>query len=135
MKQEALDDIHVVVKMRINIVIISASSEEIDQLEPWNRSNIIQFDTPKAESLDTTNHCFGKILYARFFLEGDDKANKPIMVIKLDTEKTEHYTDVLELHKQLFQAMIRGIKVKLITESCRSGDHGFGRFWMDSKSL
>lgn len=115
--------------------LISASSEAIDQLESWNASNIIQYDTPIAESLDTTNHCFGKILYARFFLEGDERNNKPIMVIKLDTEKTEHYTDVIDLHRQLFQAMIRGIKVKLITKSCRSGDRGFGRFWMDNSSL
>lgn len=103
-------------------------TEPFNEHMPQNEDGpIMQYDSPI--------QCKGRIEYIRFSVDTEAVHNKVITVIKLDSEKTEHYTNIYGIQRQLFEAMIRGIVVQLITDSCRDGDHGFAVFEMDFSSL
>lgn len=71
------------------------------------------------------DECTGRIQYVRFVYYNADRED---MVIKLDTENSEHFTNVRLLQTQLFDAFVRKNRVHLRTSNCRSGDHGFSEF-------
>lgn len=64
----------------------------------------------------------------KYFLEGEGLYRRPTIVIKIDTQPTPHYTNVIKIQTQLLQAFRKNATIKLITESCHTGDRGFAAF-------
>lgn len=113
-------------------------AEPIDEPLPGNMSQLYfddetnDKDKPKARK---DIPCYGKISYVKVFVDATATYSKPVMVIKLHSERNNHFTDVADIQRQLFEAMLRGMKVHLLTDSCESGNFGFAQFEMDSKDL
>lgn len=72
--------------------------------------------------------CTGRIASIRVSFEGNGNAKKHKIYVQLDSEIAENYTRAGELMRPLVEAFMRKAKIHLITNSCRSGDYGFGSF-------
>lgn len=70
--------------------------------------------------------CTGRINSLRVSFEGTGNAKKHKIYVQLDTEIAENYTRAGQLMRPLVEAFMKKAKIRLITNTCRSGDYGFG---------
>lgn len=118
--------------IRVTKVIYHLEEETLFRCSSISLFLSLVFETADRPLQDEVlSECDGKIEYVRYFVNGPGRYKVQNMVIKLENEQTEHFNNIIHIQKQLFDAMVKRLTVKLITDLCRSGNHEFERYELD----